>query len=619
MRSIAVVNITAPADAATTYEAEAADLRGVSISKSTRASGGAFVTGLDGDGDSVSFRVKVSQDGYYPVSVRYSAAGDKYNDIAVNGQRSNSVFFPLSKSFNDVFACNALLTRGENTISILKGWGWTDIDALKLGAPIPRPALSAVDATPVLPNASAETRALYQYLASVYGKRVLSGQQGAGAEMEYVREVSGRLPAIAGFDMLTAGDEYTALDWAAVGGIVQFQWHWRAPAGEADFYADKTKFDVRRAVTPGTEEYAAVLSDIDDVAARLKVLADAKVPVLWRPLHEAQGAWFWWGAKGAVPCMKLYAMMWDRLVNYHRLDNLIWVWTSGTSPKATEWYPGNAYVDIVGLDAYPPAGEYAPFSGEFDALFKLCEGRKMVAYTENGPIPDPGILQRDKVRWLYFSTWSGDFILDGKTNSPEQVKKVYNSNYVITLDELPSERIYGRKPIAQDEALQTPEGTGDVVDISDGPDPLSATDGAVETTAVEPAPIPEGYAAYEAEKGRLQGGCRVEGSLPGFPGTGYVTGFEAAGAALELDVSVQKAGKYSLLVRHTLHQTALVSINGASLGDTTFPEMSLYEDADLGTITLRAGKNIIRIQRASNAFDVDCVMLRAIPASSKTK
>ncbi len=170
-------------------------------------------------------------------------------------------------------------------------------------------------------------------------------------------------------------------------GIVSLQWHWHSPTGGAagtnTFYTDQTTFDVTKAVTPGTQENTDILRDIDDIAVQLKRFEDAGVPILWRPLHEAGGGWFWWGAKGPEACLELYNIMYDRLQNYHHLHNLIWVW----STPETDWYPGNDKVDIVGYDSYPGNYNYGNQKNAFDILYNLTGGEKLVAMSENGPIP----------------------------------------------------------------------------------------------------------------------------------------------------------------------------------------------------------------------------------------
>lgn len=97
------------------------------------------------------------------------------------------------------------------------------------------------------------------------------------------------------------------------------------------------------------EGYDLLMADIDAIAEQLLILKEAKVPVLFRPLHEASGGWFWWGASGPEAYKELYRLLYDRLTNEYGLDNLIWVWNG----QDAEWYPGDEYVDIIGEDIYP--------------------------------------------------------------------------------------------------------------------------------------------------------------------------------------------------------------------------------------------------------------------------
>ena len=149
-----------------------------------------------------------------------------------------------------------------------------------------------------------------------------------------------------------------AIAFAAKGGIVTFVWHWGSPVGLYDnstqrwwsgFYTAATDFNIATALADTTNaNYTLLINDIDTIAVQLKKLQAANVPVLFRPLHEAEGGWFWWGAKGPEPAKKLYRIVYDRLTNYHKINNLLWVWNS----VAASWYPGNDVVDIVSADTY---------------------------------------------------------------------------------------------------------------------------------------------------------------------------------------------------------------------------------------------------------------------------
>src|SRR5690606_4433648 len=163
-----------------------------------------------------------------------------------------------------------------------------------------------------------------------------------------------------------------------------------------------TLFDVSKIFETDSPEYAAMMRDIDSVAGFFKILQSEKIPAIWRPLHEASGGWFWWGAKGAEPCKKLYQLMYRRMVNYHGLRNLIWVWTD--EPNGPEWYPGDDFVDIVGRDLYVKGNHHSQ-KKEFNRMNQLYQGKKMLALSECGSFPDPDGLLKDRVPWSWFMPW----------------------------------------------------------------------------------------------------------------------------------------------------------------------------------------------------------------------
>ena len=186
------------------------------------------------------------------------------------------------------------------------------------------------------------------------------------------------------------------------------------------FNADATTFDVAAALRdPTSPQYALLLRDIDAIAVPLRRLADANVPVLWRPLHEAEGGWFWWGAHGPGPSVALWRLLHDRLTNYHGLHNLIWVY-SATILGDPRWYPGDDVVDVVGVDAYP--------SDNRDALSQMwlhwsaVAAGKPLAVTEFGGVPDVGRMFRLGCPWLYFVSWT-EPEGPGKTGAAEVARR----------------------------------------------------------------------------------------------------------------------------------------------------------------------------------------------------
>jgi hypothetical protein len=338
------------------------------------------------------------------------------------------------------------------------------------------PAL-AVD-TLVTPNASPEARSLFAYFSNIYGKKIISGQQEGwrgtnefSFELNYIKNATGKLPALLALDF----SSYTgtpnsdtnhllakhAIDWYKNRkGIVAFCWHWRAPVGERAFYTKDTKFDLSRGVIPGTPEYEGLERDMDAIAGELEVLRDAHIPVLWRPMHEVNGRWFWWGAQGPEPYKKLWRMMFENFTVKHKLNNLIWVFSPGAETDLAAWYPGDQYVDLIGQDFYPLDGSHGAIKDVFDELVALGRGNKMVALSENGPIPDPDELVKEKASWLFFTTWSGRVLT--QSNSKEQLNKFYNNPYVLNLGDLPNLEDYPFTPAGKAVKLGFPAPPGNV-------------------------------------------------------------------------------------------------------------------------------------------------------------
>ena len=401
--------------------------------------------------------------------------------------------------------------------------------------------------TPVTPNASPEAQSLLAYFSDIYGKKILSGQQegwrgtnALGSELAYITNTTGRLPALLALDL----SDYTraegsrrgvwrhaaakhGIDWYnSKHGVVAFCWHWSPPTGERSAYAKDTNFDLQRAVTDGTEEHTAALRDLDAIAGELALLRDAHVPALWRPLHEANGRWFWWGAQGPEPFKKMWRLMFERFTIRHKLNNLIWVFSPGSSTDLADWYPGDEYVDIIGQDHYPMDGNHGPAKDVFDELVAFGRRNKLVALSENGPIPDPERLVAEKAGWLFFTTWSGRTLTE--LNSNEQLIKVFHHPCVLNLGDLPNLRSYPFKAVGKAVKLGFPSPPADLAIGSPGRQPV--------TVAVQDA---EGRTVRD-------GKYSVTLALGANPGAGELAGTLTAatfnGIATFPDLKINKSG-----------------------------------------------------------------------------
>ncbi len=319
------------------------------------------------------------------------------------------------------------------------------------------PGADALVVAPTLtdPEATANALRLMHFLTDSYGHTILSGQQ----ELEYVETVlaiTGKEPAVLGLDLMdyspsrvergaSSNAAAEAIEWwQSRGGIVTVAWHWNAPSQLIDqpgqewwrgFYTSATTFDLAAAMSDETSvEYQQILRDIDAIAGPLKELSDAGVPVLFRPLHEASGAWFWWGARGPGPYLALWNLLRERLPSLHGLHNLIWVW-NGQNPQ---WYPGDATVDVLSEDIYGPRRDYGPQLARFQTATAYSTQPKLVALSENGALPDPDRLISSGAAWSWFCLWSGtEFVVDETWNEDSIKREFYAHEYVTTLDELP--------------------------------------------------------------------------------------------------------------------------------------------------------------------------------------
>lgn len=462
-------------------EAESGSLEGTVIASSRAGySGTGYVTDFTQATDAVTMTLEMSQAGLYDLFVGFAAPyGQKINDIYVNGNFAGSQTFPEGGTFKEGYFGKVNLEKGRNEVKISHNWGWFELDYIRVEPTQPNDYDNIAN-TLIHPQATFEANVLYQYLKDHYGHRIISGQQagnGGNAEFSYIEEISGKLPAIKGFDLIDYSPsrvqrgttsqqaEQSVSWWVDHQGIVSHMWHWNAPKDLIDepdfewwrgFYTYATTFDPRIAMNDETsDEYELILRDIDAIAMQLEKLHQANVPVLWRPLHEAEGGWFWWGAYGPEACVWLWHLMYDRLTNHHELNNLIWVWTGTNSESALDWYPGDDYVDIIGADIYLEDKNYSAGFSFFDDLAGVHEGRKLLTMSESGTIPDPDALDEEAARWSYFCIWSGSFIMNGTTNEASHIDKVYNHEYVITYDELPDFYNYESAHFP-DEALSAP-------------------------------------------------------------------------------------------------------------------------------------------------------------------
>jgi len=299
-------------------------------------------------------------------------------------------------------------------------------------APQPQrpPAPPPYNCEPVNGNASPEARALLQQLCAVSGKGILSGQHNfpnqRSQDSDKVFDVTGKRPAIWGSDFgFTDGEDKDSVvhrdlmieeakKQAAAGSIIYLCWHMLRPTEDepgapgaswrGSVQARLTDEQWQELITPDTPLHRRWEKYMDTAAGFLKQLQEAHIPVLWRPMHENNGGFFWWGGRpGPAGTAQLYREVYARMVYVHHLDNLIWVWNqNGPAPvgEFLQYFPGQKYVDVLSYDNYRNLDERY-----YHELLDLADG-KPIALGEVGRPPSAEVLQAQP-KWVWFMVWAG--------------------------------------------------------------------------------------------------------------------------------------------------------------------------------------------------------------------
>lgn len=305
---------------------------------------------------------------------------------------------------------------------------------------------------PVNPNATPEARELLNRLYNTVEEgKIISGlhhnhlvMPNYVYDLDRIEEASGKTPMIWGGDL--AWDAGNVVEIATRehkrGRIITIMWHVNRPfdrTPRVDFknqtQGEFSDAQWKELMTEGSKMHSLWLEQVDSISLYLKTLKDRDIPVLWRPYHEMNGEWFWWGdRRGEEGFAKLWIMLYDRMVNHHHLDNLLWVWNANAPrviPNDTAmaydlYYPGHDYVDVLATDVYHNDWKQE----HHDQLVELGGG-KLIALGELGDLPTPEELAAmDKFAW--FMIWTG-FTKDSH-NTLDELKAIFTLPNVVNFD-----------------------------------------------------------------------------------------------------------------------------------------------------------------------------------------
>lgn len=460
---LAMITTAVRAQNSTKMEAENASYANCKLIQDSRYSGGKALE-LTETSAKITFKYKAEKKGKYTVYVGYDGLyGDKVVTLTVNGSSGTFVTKGLGESAVGTYFMN----QGDNTVVITPSWTWFRIDYIRIEQSNSSLTFN-ISPKPIDTDAAECAQILYTFLYNNFGKKTISGMMTGDMksangnitqhdDIKAVYQVSGKYPALVGFDFLfstgTGKDESWAQDYTKNvmslakdvwqrGGIPNFTWHWRDPSRNTwEFYTDKCEVKITDAFNANgkwntsSQLYKYIISDIDEIADYFLELQEAGIACIFRPLHEASGGWFWWGRQGAEPFIKLYRLVFDEMVKVKGVHNVIWVWNAGDDDA--DWDPGLDYYDVISADIYNANYDYSSNYVMFDKLKTHTEGKKLIALSENGPIPDIDKEFDEEAVWLWwmpwYHTWDGNFV--SQTSSAEWTKCM-NDPRVITLDDL---------------------------------------------------------------------------------------------------------------------------------------------------------------------------------------
>lgn len=432
-------------------------------------SGEGYVTGFKLDGSSsVTFEVDAPSNQHYDLSFSISSEHLVNCKVSLNGTEISSFKTKKDGEFTLITLYGVFLVKGKSDIELRPTDGNIKLDYLKIAD---NTSLSEIkygaESEPVNKQAGESAKELLNFMNENYGKYTLTGQYASSSEnkeLDLIYQTTGKLPVIRFSAVHNSGNSFDSTfkdidacaEWHKKGGIVGLMWYWESPSKKSSVYAKDTDFVLKDAVTDIdismltqeeirglygegkiSEQCYGLILDMDSMAGQLTTLKNKGVPVLWRPLHESSGDWFWWG-NDTESYKWLWNLMYKRFTDYFGLDNLIWIWNGQSESTLVD---KNTF-DIASLDIYMDSQkDYGSRYEQFLALQKIVGEEKLIALSECSKIPDIDASFRDNSVWSFFGLWYGKYLMneDGTLSEAFTDKdsfiRAYNSEGAISLDE----------------------------------------------------------------------------------------------------------------------------------------------------------------------------------------
>ena len=314
---------------------------------------------------------------------------------------------------------------------------------------------STLFSQPIDKNATKETVALFKNLKELSKNHTLFAHQHAteyghgwsgDEDRSDVKSVCGSHPAMVGVDFSGfSGRPKEAVDQEKVkvrknvvdtynrGGVTTAAWHFNNPVSSGGFYwKDSVSLPAVKYIIPGGEaheKYKDILAEIGDWAKSLKGADGTLAPVIFRPFHEFDGGWFWWGAPHCTK--EEFVSLWRFTVSYLRdsleVHNFLYAFSPdnkfNSEEQFLERYPGDEWVDMLGMDNYGDMGRDRKAPDVASMKLKIISDyaikkAKLAAFTETGleSIPDTKwwtetllkVMKKDNMQLCYVLVWRND-------------------------------------------------------------------------------------------------------------------------------------------------------------------------------------------------------------------
>ena len=303
---------------------------------------------------------------------------------------------------------------------------------------------------PINPHATREARDLLAYIYSIDGKYTLSGEHNQmfhmSAVSEEVQKITGKYPAVWGGEWGFSDERHDTdnikyrprlldqiREQRKAGRIIVLTYHQASPTvGEPCDFRGGVQCKITDAnwdaiLKEGTPLNKVWADHADRLAVALQTLRDEHIPLIFRPYHEMNGAWFWWGGR-PDRFKALWTKIYHRFVDKFKLNNLLWAWTCDKPYEGVQaFFPGIKEVDLLGTDIYPVRGAKEVYPQEwYDRMFKLAAG-KPLALSEMSIAPSPQVLETQPYVW--FMGWDSLMV---RGNTPEKLREAFDNPKVIS-------------------------------------------------------------------------------------------------------------------------------------------------------------------------------------------